>query len=327
MKIFSAKELGINETDDKKPVYGYPLLKNLEFELKQITVFCGESGTGKTTALETIKAHNDVYWVEDFFCSGYENTDPSVPEDEQTMLDRVYNKWSQEDFYVVPDDASRQFKAMSLREAVALWGKELNIGCVELREQKYAKNSTNRYVYFNVDENHIFCEGKGTQNLISTVVQGLAAPHNKILIFENPETNLSNSQQLKLADFLIAVASNRQIIIETQSEHIVNRLVRRALEDKSVLDNLCFQYFTKVDGCAKVEEVKVDDCLGFGETPEGFFDQMASETEAILKAGYANMRKKQDNKSYEFWRENVMDERLSYLSAEEKYEMYLNWKE
>ncbi len=30
--------------------------------------------------------------------------------------------------------------------------------------------------------------------------------------------------------------------------------------------------------------------------------------------------------SYEYWRENIMDERLEYLDSEEKYAMYLEWK-
>ena len=29
--------------------------------------------------------------------------------------------------------------------------------------------------------------------------------------------------------------------------------------------------------------------------------------------------------SYEYWRENVMDERLEYLDSDEKYELYLKW--
>jgi hypothetical protein len=33
-----------------------------------------------------------------------------------------------------------------------------------------------------------------------------------------------------------------------------------------------------------------------------------------------------NNTSYEYWRENIMDERLEYLDPDEKYEMYLHWK-
>ncbi len=36
--------------------------------------------------------------------------------------------------------------------------------------------------------------------------------------------------------------------------------------------------------------------------------------------------KPEEDTSYEYWRENIMDERLDYCDSEEKYEMYLQWK-
>lgn len=38
------------------------------------------------------------------------------------------------------------------------------------------------------------------------------------------------------------------------------------------------------------------------------------------------MAKENNNMSYDYWRENIMDERLEYLDSDEKYEMYLHWK-
>lgn len=29
--------------------------------------------------------------------------------------------------------------------------------------------------------------------------------------------------------------------------------------------------------------------------------------------------------TYEYWLENIMDERLTYLNTNEKYELYLKW--
>lgn len=34
-----------------------------------------------------------------------------------------------------------------------------------------------------------------------------------------------------------------------------------------------------------------------------------------------------DKLTYQYWRDNVCDERLEYLDSDEKYEMYLEWKE
>ena len=46
------------------------------------------------------------------------------------------------------------------------------------------------------------------------------------------------------------------------------------------------------------------------------WEKMAKET--ILK--------EKINMSYDYWREHIMDERLEYLDPDEKYEMYLHWK-
>ncbi len=43
---------------------------------------------------------------------------------------------------------------------------------------------------------------------------------------------------------------------------------------------------------------------------------------------YYYLRKlaKEQSNSYEYWVEEIMDARLEYLDSDEKYEMYLNWK-
>ena len=37
------------------------------------------------------------------------------------------------------------------------------------------------------------------------------------------------------------------------------------------------------------------------------------------------MKKTDKELSYEFWRENIMDERLTYLDADEKHLLYEEW--
>ncbi len=37
------------------------------------------------------------------------------------------------------------------------------------------------------------------------------------------------------------------------------------------------------------------------------------------------MKKTDKELSYEFWRENIMDERLAYLDADEKHLLYEEW--
>ena len=37
------------------------------------------------------------------------------------------------------------------------------------------------------------------------------------------------------------------------------------------------------------------------------------------------MKTTEKNLTYEFWRENIMDERLAYLDADEKHLLYEEW--
>ncbi|WP_180828388.1 AAA family ATPase, partial [Vibrio parahaemolyticus] len=61
--------------------------------------------------------------------------------------------------------------------------------------------------------------------VIPIVMQCLLSNKNDILIFEQPELHLHPKIQAKLCDLFIAMSLNgRQIIIETHSEYIINRL-------------------------------------------------------------------------------------------------------
>ena len=85
----------------------------------------------------------------------------------------------------------------------------------------------------------------------------------------------------------------KHLIIETHSDHIINRIVRRAVENQKLRDVIGIYFVEKdSDGESQLTRVLIDEDLGIDEAPQGFFDQYASETEKILNAGYLNMRAK-----------------------------------
>ena len=82
---------------------------------------------------------------------------------------------------------------------------------------------------------------------------------NELLCLEQPEIHLHPKAQMAIADFLIAMAvSDRGVIVETHSDHVINRIVQRMMEDPQIAKN--------------------------------FFTQFASETERIMFTGYNNSR-------------------------------------
>lgn len=130
--------------------------------------------------------------------------------------------------------------------------------------------------------------GFGVSQIFPIVLEGLRMNKGNTLILEQPEIHLHPKLQMQMADFFVSMAlSEKRVLVETHSDHVVNRLVRRIVEDEEHdLESLIGIYFIKPseDG-AIYEEVKIDSEKGIVNWPEGFFDQTATEQEKIIKAG------------------------------------------
>jgi len=77
--------------------------------------------------------------------------------------------------------------------------------------------------------------GIGLSQLLPIIVQCLIANAGDVVLIEQPELHLHPDLQILLADFFLRITSecDIQLIIETHSEHIVNRIRRRAAQDVS----------------------------------------------------------------------------------------------
>lgn len=133
--------------------------------------------------------------------------------------------------------------------------------------------------------------GFGVSQAMPIVVQGLSLRKDETLLLEQPEIHLHPKMQMKMADFLFALAkSERNVIVETHSDHLVNRIIRRCLENSELRDMVTILFFSKDEtGATKIEEIKVDTHLGIESAPVDFFDQYTSETDMIIQRGYQNM--------------------------------------
>jgi len=148
---------------------------------------------------------------------------------------------------------------------------------------------------FNKEKVNIADVGFGVSQVIPIVIASLL-DQSETLILEQPEIHLHPKMQMKLADFIISMAiSGRNFIIETHSEHIINRLVRRIVEDeKGKLNSLIGINFIKnTEKGSKIEKVKINEKNGIENWPDEFFDQAAEEQHKILDSIIQNkMRNK-----------------------------------
>lgn len=137
--------------------------------------------------------------------------------------------------------------------------------------------------------------GFGIGQILPILVYGLTLQKGETLVLEQPEIHLHPSLQMLLADFIIAIKkSGKRVILETHSDHIINRIVRRAVELSIDIDDILMLYIEKKNNLSQTKRISIDLNVGIGDAPKGFFDQYASETDSIIQAGYQNYMKREN---------------------------------
>lgn len=142
--------------------------------------------------------------------------------------------------------------------------------------------------------------GVGVSQVLPVLVICLLAEPGDIVLLEQPELHLHPALQMRLADFLLAcVDSGRQVIVETHSEHLVNRLRRRAAEDDSndVGESVRIVFAERdAEGHTLFRPSDINPLGGLSEDwPDGFLDLGARDAQKLLQAGLAKHRRLSDN--------------------------------
>jgi predicted ATPase len=80
--------------------------------------------------------------------------------------------------------------------------------------------------------------------------------------------------------------TGRQVLVETHSEYIINRLRYRMVAGggDTIRDHVGILFASTQDGSTKFEEVTVSPYGAIERWPEGFFDEGQREAEKILRA-------------------------------------------
>ena len=118
-----------------------------------------------------------------------------------------------------------------------------------------------------------------------------------ILLFEQPEAGLHPKFQLVIADILLTYAlTGRTVVVETHSDHIINRIIRRYMEDEKNRKYIQIYFIDNDDSdTSKIEPITISEVDGVMCKNEKFFYQFASETSKIVEAGYKNFQKDREN--------------------------------
>lgn len=127
--------------------------------------------------------------------------------------------------------------------------------------------------------------GVGVSQALPIIVLGLISEPGTLLLFEQPELHLHPDVQASLGDFFLALArSGRQLMIETHSEYLVNRLRRRqkASPELEASELVRLFFFERSGSEAKVRHGRIGLDGSMPDWPSGFLDTAVREVEAMV---------------------------------------------
>lgn len=171
------------------------------------------------------------------------------------------------------------------KEAVNKWLNYLNIDNLDV-------NSMDELLKLSIGNDNILDVGFGISQALPIVVNGVVLPYETTLLLEQPEVHLHPEMQLRMADLLISVSmAHKNVIVETHSDHIINRIVRRIVEDKTdFLQKNIKLFFIDKQFDKVITPIVITNTQGVIDAPKEFFSQFADETQKIIFAAVKNRK-------------------------------------
>lgn len=135
--------------------------------------------------------------------------------------------------------------------------------------------------------------GFGVSQVLPALVLPFYCPANSVVWMEQPEIHLHPQVQAELADVFISaiqareknVPRNVQLIVESHSEHFLNRLQRRVAEGSIKPEEVAIYFCRKTKGGTELEPLRVNMFGDIENWPENFFgDEMADLTARTVAA-------------------------------------------
>lgn len=181
-------------------------------------------------------------------------------------------------------------------EFIARWLKDL--GIIEDFSVKAVAEGRKEYevlvkTHAEASEVKITDVGFGVSQVLPALVQAFYCPPNSTVWMEQPEIHLHPQVQAELADVFISATQARengkernvQLIVESHSEHFLNRLQRRVAEGAIQPEDVAVYFCRRASTATELEPLRLN---MFGEIenwPENFFgDEMADIAGRTLAA-------------------------------------------
>ena len=128
--------------------------------------------------------------------------------------------------------------------------------------------------------------GYGLADVLPMLVLCYYTPEGSTLILEQPGIHLHPKVQSQLADLLIDVIIERnlQILVESHSEHLLNRLQRRIAEERISVDKTALYFCRNDEGVSEIDRLEMDEFGNIANWPENFFGDEMGDLFAMTEA-------------------------------------------
>ena len=129
--------------------------------------------------------------------------------------------------------------------------------------------------------------GVGVSQVLPIVVMSLLSKKGDFFVFEQPELHLHPKVQSRLGDFFICLGlMRRQIIVETHSEYLIDKLRLRIAKDRDdeILERSNIYFAEVVDGNTRFVKIKINEYGSIVNWPDDFFDESMLVSQEIIAA-------------------------------------------
>ncbi len=185
------------------------------------------------------------------------------------------------------DPVTGQKKETTLKEAVVNWLQHMGmLKSVSTKEEGKLGYKLTVSVPGIERELDLTTVGVGVSQVLPILVMALLATPGTLMIFEQPEIHLHPKVQSLLGDFFLSMGQlEKQCLIETHSEYLVNKLRFRIVEakDDKVLKLVKIYFVERKENASYLREVKPNEYGAILDWPEGFFDEGMLQAESIIR--------------------------------------------
>jgi predicted ATPase len=126
--------------------------------------------------------------------------------------------------------------------------------------------------------------GYGVSQILPILVECTRGPREAVFLLQQPEVHLHPRAQAELGSFFATLAKEReqQFLIETHSDHLVDRLRLEVRQGKLAPDDLVILYFERDKSGARIHPMTTDEQGNLLDAPEAYRQFFLEEERRLL---------------------------------------------